>query len=356
MQAQRPTVWFLVPLHLLLSFAGGCGTRPAAVAPSIEFTTVPAAAAGGSERRAAIAGRVTGALPGQRIVLFAKSDVWWVQPLTAEPFTAIEPDSSWKNNIHLGTEYAAVLVDGGYRPPDTTESLPQPGGGVVAVATVKGRGEFATRPRKVLSFSGYDWEVREIPSDRGGANDYDRENAWTDSEGSLHLKLARREERWTSAEVILTRSLGYGTYVFSVRDVSHLDPAAAFGMLTWDDQGAGQNHREMDIEISQWGDRKIPNAQYVLQPYYVPANVARFSAPAGTLTHSLRWEPGRALFTTLRGSRHAGGPPIATHEFTAGVPTPGTERVRMNLYFFRFAPAPPQREVEVVVERFQYLP
>ena len=50
------------------------------------------------------------------------------------------------------------------------------------------------------------------------------------------------------------------------------------------------------------------------------------------------------------------GAAVAQHEFTSGVPTPGAERVRMNLYFFRYAPAPPQSDVEVVIERFQYLP
>ena len=127
-------------------------------------------------------------------------------------------------------------------------------------------------------------------------------------------------------------------------------------MLTWDENGAEQNHRELDIEISQWGDRSIHNAQYTLQPYYVPANVARFSAPSGTLTHSFRWEPGRAAFRTVRGTRATEGVAVAQHEFTSGVPTPGTERVRMNLYYFRFSPMPPQKDVEVVIERFQYLP
>ena len=337
-------------------FAGGCGSQLTPAEPSIEFVTVPEAAAGGSERMAPISGRVTGARNGQRVVLFAKSGIWWVQPLTVEPFTDIEADSTWKNTIHLGTEYAALLVEPGYRPPDTIESLPQRGGGVIAIATVKGTGDFAARPRKVLPFSGYEWDVREIPSDRGGANDYDPANAWTDEEGLLHLKLAQRDGRWTSAEVVLTRALGYGTYVFTVRDTSNLDPAAAFGMLTWDDQGAEQNHRELDVEISQWGDRKIPNGQYVVQPYYVPANVVRFPAPPGTLTHSFRWEPGRALFKTVRGAGATDGAQVAQHEFTSGVPTPGTERVRMNLYFFRYSPTPPQRDVEVVVERFQYLP
>jgi len=334
----------------------GCGVQVGRQ-PAVEITTVPVADAGGSAKMAPIAGRVTGARPDQQIVLFARSGVWWVQPLTVQPFTRIEADGSWKNTIHLGTEYAALLVEAGFRPPATTDTLPQPGGPVLAVATVKGTGDFVQRKRQTLSFSGYEWELRAIPSDRGGDNDYDPANAWTDASGFLHLKLAQRAGVWTSAEVILTRSLGYGTYMFTVRDTSRLDPAAALGLLTWDDQGADQNHRELDIEISQWGDRTISNAQYVIQPYYVPANVVRFAAPAGRLTHSFRWEPGRASFRTVRGTGSAAAEPrIAEHDFTSGVPIPGTERVRMNLYFFRYSPVSPQGDVEVVIERFQYLP
>ncbi len=351
---------FVAPIRALLAVflactcVSSCGA-PREQAPAIAFTTVPEAASGGSGRLAPIGGRVTGARPGQQIVLFARSGVWWVQPLTTSPYTAIAADSTWKNTTHLGSEYAALLVEPGYRPPDRAESLPAAGGQVVAVATVSGTGSAAARPQKTLSFSGYEWEVRDVPSDRGGANDYDSANARVDADGSLHLTLAERDGRWSSAEVILTRTLGYGTYAFTVRDVSGLDPAAAFGMLTWDEGASDRNHRELDIEISQWGDRSIQNAQYVLQPFYVPANVARFSAPAGTLTHALRWEPGRALFKTFKGAQPT-GTPVAQHEFTAGVPATGGERVRMNLYYFRYAPQPPQRNVEVVIERFHYLP
>jgi hypothetical protein len=341
----------------------GCRARTEDVVPIIHFTTIPEAAVGGAERTAAIAGRVTGARPGQHIVLFARTNMWWVQPFAAQPFTAIESDSTWKSTIHLGLEYSALLVDAGYSPPHTAQSLPGPGGGVIAVATVKGTGEppalpssSPARPRDVLTFSGYEWQARAIPSDRGGLNDYAPENVWTDADGFLHLKLARRGDRWTSAEVILTRALGYGTYTFTVRDVSGLDPAAVFGMLTWDEDRAAPNHRELDIEISQWGDLSIPNGQYVLQPFYVPANVARFAAPAGRLTHTIRWEPGRALFRTVRGSQSTSGALVAQHEFRSGVPTPGSEHVRMNLYFFRYAPMALKKDVEVVVERFQYLP
>jgi hypothetical protein len=145
----RASVVVLAAACLLLT---ACHQAPSAGAPSVEFSTIPEAAVGGSDRLAPIAGRVRGAQRGQSIVLFAKTNVWWVQPLAAEPFTKIEDDSTWKSNIHLGTEYAALLVDPGYAPPATTESLPQPGGRVRAVATVRGTGDFASRPPRTLTF------------------------------------------------------------------------------------------------------------------------------------------------------------------------------------------------------------
>ena len=57
-----------------------------------------------------------------------------------EPFTAIQPDRTWRNSTHLGTEYAALLVGRTIEPPARTDALPSPGGSVVAVATAKGEG------------------------------------------------------------------------------------------------------------------------------------------------------------------------------------------------------------------------
>jgi len=354
---------------LALCASIGCRLSGSTAPPAIEFTTVPEAADGGSERLAPIAGRVTGARAGQQIVLFAKSGMWWVQPYTVRPFTTIDENATWSNTIHLGTEYAALLVEPGYRPAATLDVLPKPGAGVLAVASITGTGGDGGRPQwmtradhwsnaeHTIAFSGYEWQVRQTPSDRGGANDYDATNAWTDARGFLHLKLAQRDGRWFSAEVKLTRALGYGTYLFVVGDTSHLDPSAALSLVTWDDQGADQNHRELDVEISQWGDPSTRNAQYVIQPYYVAANVARFAAPPGRLTHSWRWEPGRAAFQTTAGpGTTTGQRVVARHEFASGVPTPGDESVHINLYYFRYAPRPPQRDVEVVIEKFQYLP
>ena len=122
----------------------------------------------GRERVDTIAGRVSGSRPGQQIVVYARSGPWWVQPWPDKPFIPIQADATWGTSTHLGFEYAAMLVDPGYHPPPTMDVAPTQGGSVAAVTVVKGTGEPQIAPVKQLHFSGYDWGVRTIASDRGG--------------------------------------------------------------------------------------------------------------------------------------------------------------------------------------------
>jgi hypothetical protein len=343
-------------LVLVCILATGCHSRSRAPGPSIEFTRIPPAAESGPDKLDIIEGRVIGGAPGQQIVLYARSGAWWVQPLVNETFTKIQANSKWINSTHLGTEYAAMLVEPGYRPPTTMSVLPALGGGVAAVAIAKGGGP-GSAVSKMLSFSGYEWRIRDTPSDRGGMNFYDSSNAWTDSNGALHLQIKKAADHWTCAEVTLTRSFGYGTYSFVVRDTSHLEAPVVFSIFTWDYAGTDQNHREMDIEVSRWGDPTSKNAQYVVQPFFIPENASRFTEPSGVLTHYFRWEPGQVSFKTAGGSgSDSKTRPVAEHVFTSGVPSPGIETVRMNLYIFAGAKDPLQNGAEVVIEKFEYLP
>jgi hypothetical protein len=276
-----------------------------------------------------------------------------VQPLTDRPFTKIQADSTWSGTTHPGSAYAALLVDSKYRPPSTIDSLPDKGGAVLAVATVEGS-KLARQGHKTLQFSGYDWQARQTVGNPGGSkNLYDPANAFTDKNGFLHLRITGQPENWSSAEVSLTRSLGYGSYRFVVHDISQLEPAVAFSMSTWDDSGPP---REMNIEISRWGEPTSRNAQYVIQPYFVPANTVRFMAPPGTLTYWLQWQPGRSSFKTVRGSSSGGSDVIAGHVFSSGIPSPGNETIHINLYVFDNKRNPLQHGAEVVIEKFEYLP
>ncbi len=331
----------------------GCQSSQAQVEPSIEFSRVPPEGDGSPDKLDTIEGRVKGSAPGQKVVLFAQSGIWWVQPFASQPFTPIRADSTWKTTTHPGVAYAALLVDSKYRPPLTVDALPEKGGPVLAVTTVKGGAP--PSPAKTLQFSGYQWEIREVPGAIGGSkNAYDPANAWTDDRGFLHLVISKQAGHWICAEVKLSRSLGYGSYRFVVQDVAHLEPAAVFGLSTWDNSGPP---REMDIEVSHWGEPTDKNAQYVIQPYVVPANTVRFNAPTGTLTYWMDWQPGRAEFTTVRGSSSKmEGDKVSGHVFTSGVPSAGNEAIHMILYVFENRNAPMQRGTEVVIEKFEFLP
>ena len=336
-----------------------CRSQPVTSTPTIVFSQVSAEKPGAPDQTRVIAGRVTGARYEQRIVLYAKNDGrWGVQPHSRQPFTKIDDDGNWLGSTQLGSEYAALLVDPSYIPPELTESLPAVGPGVAALAIVDHRGTPAVLPpSKTIKFSGYEWAMSSGSIYRAGSrNEFDPANVWTAANGTLHLRISDSQGKWTAAEVKLTRSLGYGTYRFKVHDISHLEPSAVLTLVSWDGVGTEQNRRELDVEFSRWGYINNDNAHYVVQPYYVPANIVRFRLPAGVFTHSFHWEPGQVMFSTVTGSGSDGTPLLKQHMFTSGVPAAGNELVRISLYVFDKGQVPLKNENEVVIEKFEYLP
>src|SRR4051812_16299219 len=88
---------FLQLIVLSLIWGGsGCNSRQSDVRPLIKFTKIPPAENGGPDKIDTIEGSVLNARPGQQIVLYAKSGVWWVQPFADRPFTPIQSDSNWQ--------------------------------------------------------------------------------------------------------------------------------------------------------------------------------------------------------------------------------------------------------------------
>jgi hypothetical protein len=357
------------PVLFVCFLLSGCHSSSKSSAPTVAFSKVPAAYQEGlyktdiTERDYkpdTAEGRATGARQGQRIVLYAKTDGRWGSCLqSGQPFTNIQNDGRWKASVHLGIQYAALLVDPTYNPPEQTESLPIVSSGVVALAVVNGEGPAPVLPSpKILNFSGYEWTTSAGPIFHAGSrNFFDPANVWTDERGALHLRISGSPGKWTGAELKLTRSLGYGTYGFQLRDASHLEPSALLTLITWDGVGSESTRRELDVELGRWGDPDNTNANYVVQPYYVPANIVAFRVPPGTYTHSFRWEAGKVTFSTVAGSGITGaGRVINQHVFTSGVPSPGGESVRIALYVFHQGHIPLKNENEVIIDKFEYLP
>src|SRR5688572_15039105 len=105
----------IILIFICFLFLLGCRGREEGSQPLIKFTKAPKSTEGGPDKTDNIEGRVSNARPGQKIVLYAKSGVWWIQPFANQPFTEIQPDSSWKSSTHYGTEYAALLVDADFQ-------------------------------------------------------------------------------------------------------------------------------------------------------------------------------------------------------------------------------------------------
>lgn len=107
----------------------------------IEFTQVPAAGEG-PDSQGDIAGRITGlAKPGNyKIVIYAHTDQWYVQPLADDPLTDIAADGKWSNWTHLGRRYAVLVVRPEFRPMAKTQMLPKVGDKVIAISEITAKG------------------------------------------------------------------------------------------------------------------------------------------------------------------------------------------------------------------------
>ncbi|MEK6409800.1 MAG: glycoside hydrolase family 16 protein [Acidobacteriota bacterium] len=346
--------------------------------PSIAITRVPSKGAG-PDRMEPIAGTVDGVNAKDcRVVVFARTNTWYVQPYAASPYTTISNDRKWETDTHLGDEYAALLVKSSYNPPATTDTLPEVAGDVLAIVRVSAKAQSALNSvpsastsaestnahMRTLQFSGYEWKVKSSSGQVGPGPNYfsdSKNNVEVDAQGRLHLRITKRDGRWHCAEVISTRSFGYGTYRFYVdTNIDKMDPRVVLGLFTWSD-APDYSNREIDVEVSSWGKKDNKNGQFVVQPYTRPMNIVRFQIPRGlrASTHSFAWKPDSIFCQSLKGSHAATARRslvIAEHAFTQGIPQAGGENARINLWLMNGHPLIGGKETEIIVSKFEFVP
>ncbi|MFH1373438.1 MAG: hypothetical protein ABII79_06570 [bacterium] len=286
-----------------------------------------------------------------RVVLWAKTDRWYVQPWINSPYTYVKSDGSWESWTHPWWRMLALLVDNSYDPGAVREHHPANDPGVLA------RDEYPEPSGdRILNFSGYSWRVKHSDYAGPGPNAFSDSiaNVWLDGQG-LHLKTNYHHDTWQCAEVVLDHSLGYGTYVFQVDSrIDSLDYNAVFAGFVYESQS-----REIDIEFSRVLANPH-NAQYVVQPWNVSGNIVHYDMPAVAKTsHRFIWTADSISFKSWRG--HEADPTHATliyqWEYTGGdIPPPGGERMRFNLWLFDGDPPEQNKADEVVVSSFSFSP
>jgi len=233
---------------------------------------------------------------------------------------------------------------------------------VIALLSVLSAASAAAQYGPVFNFSGYQWVPKLSNSKVGpGPNFFSASNVSVDTQGRLHLKIAKVGGRWQCAEVVMQGTRGYGTYRFYLDSpVDALDPSVVLGLFTWNDAPDFHN-REMDIEFAKWGVANNSNGWYTVQPYDVAGNQVTFRQPANT-PRSIQifdWFADSSgnnrtvSFSSVAGVSPA-SPPYAQQVFTTGVPPSGGENLRINLWLFRGRA--PKAPVEIIVNRVEFIP
>jgi hypothetical protein len=296
-----------------------------------------------------------------KVVLYALTNEWYVQPTIANPWTSIDSQGNWCNSTYPWSKIVALLVDPAkFTPVSANIYNPALEPNVLAWAV------YPAEPISV-NFSGRTWGIKmtgdDAPSYRFDPGpcywSNDPSVVFVATDGSLHLKTKAINGLWQCGEVYLPKSLGYGTYTVQVS--SHLDgldrnivaaPLFIYKDLT----------NELDNEYSGLGGM-IPspaNAQFVAQPYTTPGNIVRYLQPSSDkFTTQMDWEPGYVSFRAWNGwsSIPASGDLIYQWVYTgANIPLPGQERVHINLWLNKDEPPLNGIGDEMVLNSFNFQP
>lgn len=329
----------------LLAACGGGSGGSSPNGPSIEILDL---APGDTTVRGSVRG-VHGS--SARVVLYAKTDQWYVQPFRDAPFTSIAADGTWKSSTHPWERMAALLVDQAYQPRNTLVTHPAADGGVLAFDEYP-----SPSADRMLDFAGRRWTVKAADLAGPGPNYFSGDNAsvWVDGDG-LHLTIREDGGRWYASEVFATTSLGYGTYRFTVASaLDALDEQAVFAGFVYE-----AADREIDIEFSRFLAAPL-NAQYVIQPYGIAGNLERFEMPGAVPTsHQFTWSADRIDFKSWIGERDEPRPDEIIAEWTytgASIPVPGQERMHFNYWLFDGRTPRSGQGGEIVISAFHHEP
>ncbi len=294
-----------------------------------------------------------------KVVGFALTNQWYVQPYITSPWTNISSDGTWTVYTHPWDVFVAVLADPAkYSPPSTSITNPALDPNVLAW-------DMYPPGQATVSFSGYSWGIKSTGSQPTyrfdpGPNFWSSNPSVVSVQGDgLHLKITQLDGNWVCSEVFLQNSLGYGTYTMKVASrLDNLDTnIVAAPMFIYASTSA-----ELDNEYSGMGGL-IPspnNAQFVVQPYFVSGNIVRYLQPTTSqFTTQIEWRADHVTFTSWNGWSDSplAGDIIYQWTYTGPyIPAVGSERVRINLWLLNGAAPTNGVGDEMVISSFSFNP
>lgn len=214
-----------------------------------------------------------------------------------------------------------------------------------------------------ISFSGYTWTVKNTGNSTmgPGPNYWNKQNVWVDADGWLHLKLSKNTttNRWECAEVISTRTFGYGTYQWQVDGpVNALNRNVVLGLFNYN--GVDGLH-EMDIEFARWGVQTNLPLNYTIYPASVGNATFHqefdFTMSGTFSTHRFKRNATSVVYKSMDGFYDDDTNLFATatceppyQVSTVAMP------IYMNLWLFQGRTPTDNANVEIVIRSFKFTP
>lgn len=220
-----------------------------------------------------------------------------------------------------------------------------------------------------ISFSGYEWYVKDATAAGPGPNNWNPKNVWVDSAGKLHLTITYSllTQKWECAEVWSTTSMGLGKYEWFVEgQIDLLDKNVVLGLFNYPTAAIGPDGtNEIDIEYSKWGNDASNIGNFVVYPAKLINGYNHWSTSfpvALTGTHTTQrftWTSSSVYFQSLHGHTTGDEDLIYSKTFAPSrtkaksyIPQKA-EPVHMNLWLFRGNAPSNNLPVEVVINSFK---
>lgn len=206
------------------------------------------------------------------------------------------------------------------------------------------------RAARTLSFSGYDWMVKNgyyAPGPNKWSDAADQ--VFVDANGALHLSVAKRGDgKWYASEVWLPASLGYGVYEFEFASrVDTVDTNLVVAPFLYQD-----DTHELDIEYTNWKVAGGANVWYAAQPEISGVSNAnfKFTQAVGSVTARIIWQSTGITFETAQNGV------VLARWFYNGKNNfvPGGERAHINFWMTSGTSPSDGRNKEIIVNRFTF--
>ena len=218
---------------------------------------------------------------------------------------------------------------------------------------------------KTIDWCGYTWQVR----DGGGGpgpNTWSADNVSIDAQKRLHLKIAKRDGKWSCAELTMTKALGFGRYEFDADNpILNWDNNVVFGLFNYPTADVGPDGtNEIDIEFATWGGAQNSVGNWTVWPPSTRVKGTTHPVPlsgavVGTV-NTFDWTDHSISFylKPILGSGTGIPDKPRDWEFT---PDDFADRipqhplpVHMNLWLFNGKPPTDDKDVEIVVSGFKF--